>query len=224
MIRALCALLVLCGSSWSTLADDAKRVTAIFLVARAELPDPRFKDSVVLVMNQMRPVPVGVIINKPTRITVSQLFPELPHLARLDDKVYFGGPVDVQALSFIFRAAKPPDDVTEVLDGVYFSTNSELLRELLGRDKPVEGLRLFVGYASWAPGQLEGEVSNGDWNLAPANASAIFDGKPERRWLELYRPGVGQRASRRDAEAPGSAARAPGHLHDAVRFSQQKPG
>jgi putative AlgH/UPF0301 family transcriptional regulator len=74
MNRALCALLVLCGSSWSTLADDAKRVTAIFLVARAELPDPRFKDSVVLVMNQMRPVPVGVIINKPTRITVSQLF------------------------------------------------------------------------------------------------------------------------------------------------------
>jgi putative transcriptional regulator len=199
MIRALCALLVLCGSSWSTLADDAKRVTAIFLVARAELPDPRFKDSVVLVMNQMRPVPVGVIINKPTRITVSQLFPELERLAGLDDKVYFGGPVD---------------DVTEVLDGVYFSTNGELLRELLGRDKPVEGLRIFIGYSSWAPGQLESEVSHGDWNLAPANASAIFDGKPERRWLELHRPGAGNRASRRNAEAPGLVAHRTDHLHD----------
>jgi len=47
MIRALCALFVLCAISWSTSADNAKPLTTILLIARAELPDPNFKDSVV---------------------------------------------------------------------------------------------------------------------------------------------------------------------------------
>jgi putative transcriptional regulator len=177
-------------------------LTAILLVACAELPDPNFNDSVVLVMNQIGPAPVGVIVNKPTRIAVSQLFPELEHLAQLNDKLYFGGPVAIDAVSFVFRAEKPLGGATEIVDGVYFSTNPELLRELLGRNKPMEGLRVFIGYASWAPGQLQTEVARDDWNLAPVNASAIFDSKPERLWLELHRPNAGHRASRRDAEVP----------------------
>src|SRR5688500_9964809 len=94
MLRALFTLLVLFGMPSSTLAEDAKRLTALLLVSRAELPDPNFKDSVVFVTNQMRRAPVGVIINKPTKIPVSQLFPDLERLAGSDDRVYFGGPVD----------------------------------------------------------------------------------------------------------------------------------
>ena len=58
----------------------------------------------------------------------------LETLAHLDDKVYFGGPVEIQSVSFLFRFEKPPEHATEVLDGVYFSTDRELLRQLLGRD------------------------------------------------------------------------------------------
>src|SRR5262249_51713394 len=116
MFRALCALVLLC-SAWSpVLADETKPVTAIFLVARAELPDANFKDSIVLVTNQTRVSPIGVIINKPTRIRVAQLFPDMENLAELEDKIYFGGPVDSRAVSFIFRAAKPPDEASEIFD------------------------------------------------------------------------------------------------------------
>jgi putative transcriptional regulator len=195
MIRALCALLVLCGMSWSTSADNAKPLTTMLLIARAELPDPNFKDSIVLVMNQMGPGPVGVIVNRPTRIPVSQLFPELEQLARLDDKVYFGGPVAIEAVSFVFRADKRRDRATEILEGVYVSMNRELLRELLGRDKPMEGIRIFIGHSGWARGQLENEIARGDWTLAPADASAIFDRKSERPWPEQQQPGAVHRAS-----------------------------
>jgi len=75
MIRALCALFVLCAISCSTSADNAKPLTTILLVARADLPDPSFKDSIVLVMNDIGPSPAGVIINRPTRIPVSRVFP-----------------------------------------------------------------------------------------------------------------------------------------------------
>ena len=195
MIRPLCAFLLL-AMSWPISADNAKPLTTILLVARAELPDPNFKDSVVLVMNNIGPAPAGVIINRPTRIPVSHLFPDLERLARLDDKVYFGGPVSIDSVSFLFRAEKPPEHAAEVLDGVYVSMNRELLRELLGRDKPMEGLRVFIGYSGWARGQLEGEIARGDWTLAPADASAIFDSRSEHPWPERQLPGAVHRASR----------------------------
>ena len=171
-------------------ADNAKPLTTILLVARAELPDPNFKDSVVLVMNNIGPAPAGVIINRPTTIAVSRLFSDLERLAQLDDKLYFGGPVDISSVSFLFRAETPPEHATEVLGGVYFSTNRELLRKLLGREKPMEGLRIFIGYSGWSPGQLEAEIARGDWTLAPAEAGVIFDRKSEHPWPGPQAPGA----------------------------------
>ena len=188
MIRALCALLLLTGISWPTSADNAKPLTAILLVARAELPDSNFKDSVVLVMNNIGLGPAGVIINRPTRIAVSHLFPDLERLAQLDDKLYFGGPVEITAVSFVFRSDTPHADSTQVLDGVYFSTNRELLRKLLSRNKPMEGLRIFIGHSGWAPGQLEAEITRGDWTVTPTETDAIFNGKSEHPWPEQQAP------------------------------------
>jgi len=142
----------------------------------------------VLVMNNIGPAPVGIIINQPTSIAVSRLFPDLERLARLDDKLYFGGPVEIARLSFLVRADAAPEHATEVLPGVYLSTDRDLLRQLLGREKPLEGLRIFMGYSGWAPGQLEAEIGRGDWSLAPAEASAIFDANPERPWPEQEPP------------------------------------
>ena len=185
MIRALCALFVLYAISWSTSADNAKPVTTILLAARAEMRDPSFKDSIVLVMNHIGPSPAGVIINRPTRIPISRVFPDLETLAHLDDMVYFGGPVEIQSVSFLFRFDKPPEQpAIEVLDGVYYSTDRDLLRQLLGRDKPMEGLRVFIGFSGWARGQLEAEIARGDWTLEPANAGAIFYPKSQHPWPE----------------------------------------
>ena len=192
MTRALCAFLLLFGMSWPTSADDTKPLTTILLVARAELPDSNFKDSVVLVMNNIGPAPAGVITNRPTKIAVSRLFPDLKRLAPLDDKLYFGGPVEIASVSFLFRADTPPEHATQVLDGIYFSANGELLRKLLGRDKPMDGLRIFIGHSGWAPGQLEAEIARGDWTLAPAETDAIFNRKSEHPWPAQQTPGASQ--------------------------------
>jgi putative transcriptional regulator len=193
MIRTLCAFLLLFATSWPASADEAKPLTTILLVAQAELRDPNFKDSVVLVMNNVAPAPAGVIVNRPTNIAVSRLFPDLERLAQLSDKVYFGGPVEIATVSFLVRADAAPEHATEVLYDVYISTNLDLLRKLLGRDKPMEGLRVFIGRSGWAPGQLEAEIARGDWNLAPAEASAIFNGKSERPWPERQTPDAAHR-------------------------------
>jgi putative transcriptional regulator len=179
---ALSTLLLLLGTSWPTSAADTKPLTAILLVARAELPDPNFGDSVVLVMNNLGPAPVGIIINRPTQLPVSRLFPDLKRLAQLHDKVYFGGPVELELVWFLFRATARPEHAIQTCDGVYLSANRELLFKLLGREKPMDGLRIFVGHSGWAPGQLEAEIEHGDWTLKRAESDAIFNGKSEHPW------------------------------------------
>ena len=191
--RAVCACLLLLALPSASSADDAKTLTTILLVARPGLPDANFKDSIVLVMNNIASAPVGVIVNRPTRIAVSQLFPGVERLAKLQDKLYFGGPVALTSVSFLYRSDAPHEDAISVLDDVYFSANRELLEKLLGRERPTDGLRIFIGRSGWAPGQLEREIARGDWSLAPARSDAIFDRKSEHPWPERESTDAGKR-------------------------------
>jgi putative transcriptional regulator len=185
---ALCALLLFSGSSWAASATDTKPLTAILLIARDDLPDSNFADSILLVMNNLAPGPVGIIINRPMPVPVSHLFPDLKHLAQLRDKVYFGGPVDFGSVWFLFRAATPPEHAIQACDGVYLSADQQLLLQLLGRNKPMEGLRIFLGHAGWAPGQLEAEIERGDWTSKRAEMEAIFSSKSEHPWPPTPNP------------------------------------
>jgi len=182
MASALCALLLFAGSSWPGSAGDAKPLSAILLIARDGLPDASFADSILLVMNNLAPGPVGIIINRPTPVPISHLFPDLKRLAQVRDKVYFGGPVDFGSVWFLFRAAAPPEHAIRACDGVYVSADRALLLRLLGRSTPMDGLRLFLGHAGWAPGQLEAEIERGDWTAKRAEMEAIFSGKSEHPW------------------------------------------
>jgi putative transcriptional regulator len=189
----VCAVLLLAGASWTTSAADAgpgveqKHVTAMLLVAQGDLSDSDFADSVVLVMNNLGPpAPVGVIVNRPTPITVAQLaaqlFPHLKRLAAVRDKVYFGGPVELDSVWFLFRAARAPERAVQAFDGVCLSADRDLLLQLLARDKPMDGLKIFVGHSGWAPGQLQAEIARGDWSLKRAESEAVFNSQNEHPW------------------------------------------
>jgi len=178
----LAALLLLAGASWLTAAEDTKRLTAILLVAKGELRDPNFADSVVLVMNNLGPAPVGLVVNRPTEIPVARLFPDLKQLTQLHDKVYFGGPVDLESVWFLFRAEKAPEHAIQAFAGIYVSSSRDLLERLLGRAKPMDGLRIFIGHSGWAPGQLEAEIARGAWTLERADSDSIFKRKSEHPW------------------------------------------
>ena len=167
----LSALLLLAGASWPTPAEDKKSLTAILLVARGELRDPNFA----------------------TEIPVARLFPDLKRLAPLRDKVYFGGPVDLESVWFLFRAPKPPEHAIQAFAGIYLSSSRDLLQQLLGREKPLDGLRIYIGHSGWAPGQLEAEIARGAWTLERADPDTIFKGKPEHPWPT--RPGDPNRST-----------------------------
>jgi putative transcriptional regulator len=185
MARLLAILLALALPALC-LGEDEASMKPVFLVARAQLDDPNFHDAVVLVAKRGSKGALGIIVNHPTEVALSRVFPEAKRLAALDDKIFFGGPVMRQVAIFAFRSDPRPES-TPILEGVQVSSSSELLTTLFDRAKPTEGLRVYAGLAGWGPGQLETEIERGDWRTIPADAASIFEAKPEALWPELYR-------------------------------------
>jgi putative transcriptional regulator len=161
---------------------SAGQLTAILIVAQGVVEDPNFGGSIVVVMNNLAPAPVGIIINRPMPIAVARLFPKLERLAKLKDRVYFGGPVELDRVWFLLRADSAPKGSIRVCDGVYVSSSRELLLKLLGRKRPMQGLRIFLGHAGWAPGQLQVEIQGGAWVPKRADAASIFHPEPLLPW------------------------------------------
>jgi putative transcriptional regulator len=172
------------GSSGSAL-------TSILIVAQGVVSDPNFGGSIVVVMNNLGPAPVGIIVNRPTPLTVARFFPQLKRLAQVQDKIYFGGPVEFGTVWFLFRAKSAPAPAIKVCDGVYVSSDEKLLHELLGRPKPMQGLRIFIGHAGWAPGQLQAEIEGGAWRPRRADADSIFNATPRVPWPSGRGPKAG---------------------------------
>ena len=157
---------------------------AALLVASSELQDPNFAESVVLVLYPREGGPLGVILNRPTRLTLKQAFADQPHLRDREDTLYFGGPVRVNALMFLFRREAGAEGAFPVLGDLYLSNNGELLDQLLGAgENSVQ--RYFLGYAGWAPVQLDAEIAHGAWYVLPADLDTILQMDPKTMWREL---------------------------------------
>jgi putative transcriptional regulator len=150
---------------------------------------------VVLVTQPREGPPWGVIINRPLDHLLSEVLSDQPALKGRKDVLYFGGPVMRQALVFLARGSKPPENATVVLRDVYFTSDIDHIEGLLKRSQPTRGLRVYAGYAAWGPGQLQSEMARGSWHVVPADAKTIFEADAGRIWPELIRRAEGKRAS-----------------------------
>jgi Uncharacterized ACR, COG1678 len=133
---------------------------ALFLVARPELRDPIFKESVVLMFPSSvgagEGLVVGLIVNKPARLALSEIFPNDKALENRSETAYFGGPVDQQALGVVFRSSKGAKQgalLALLFDDVYVSFDADFIKGLFeGTEKntrpaPVCGALRMVALA-----------------------------------------------------------------------------
>ncbi len=158
-----------------------------FLVAGRGLGDPRFRETVVLLISYESTGAMGLIINRPTTLSLSEAFPDDKKFRNRKDRVYVGGPVSVDRMMLLIRSRSRPAQSAHVFGGVYVSSNREVLDRLIGSGKAGKQFHVYIGYAGWAPGQLEQEVSRGDWHIMEADAKTIFDRNAAEVWPELIR-------------------------------------
>jgi putative transcriptional regulator len=156
-----------------------------FLVASRGMKDPRFSETVIIVLEYGWHGAVGLIINRPTKAEFSKALPGVKRTEQNTRPVYFGGPVGTDQVRILIRSASQPGDARHVFGDVYVSSSLDLLQNLIDGEIAAEGYRVYAGYAGWAPQQLDKEVLKGGWNILDGDAEAIFNREPSGIWPEL---------------------------------------
>ena len=177
-------------------AAQTPLANGVFLVAKPELADPNFRETVLLIT---QPVPgggpLGVILNRPLAARLSTTFPEIGAVPGEFDPIYGGGPVSRNQLIFLVRTRDSGASGLRVLDDVYLSGDPGLLKRIVSGEVQVDAFRAFGGYAGWAPRQLQAEIAQGGWYMIPADADTIFSADVATMW-----PALIKRITRRSAQ------------------------
>lgn len=154
-----------------------------FLVASPHLPDPNFYRSVVLIIRHDEEGAYGVVLNRPTENTISEIWEMLSdETCNNQQRINLGGPVAGPLL-----AIHGHESYSEglILPGVHMAQHKDLLAKIIEDDR--EPYRIFSGYSGWGPGQLEDELESGGWLTAVAGKSEIFEPDTAELWEQVSR-------------------------------------
>ncbi|PRQ11084.1 hypothetical protein C1Y63_08125 [Corynebacterium sp. 13CS0277] len=155
------------------------------LLAAPDLEDDRFARSAILIVENNEHSTYGVDLTQFSDTAIASVFPELDPIAAPPKAVFLGGPVE-RGAAFAMGVVKT--GVENPGDRPYFRhlgsrmVHVDLHVPVNEFKDELEGLRLFAGYAEWAPGQLNEEIERGDWFVTPALPSDILAGRNADVW------------------------------------------
>jgi len=159
------------------------------LLASPSLQDATFKDAVVVLCHHDDEGCMGLIINRPKSIRVADVLTDL-NIGISDTcaqsnaslpAVFEGGPVD-DFRGFVLHDGWHIYESTMQITSELHLTASRDILEALGRGDGPEHYMLILGYAGWQTGQLESELANNDWLVAPLSHHLLFQEPPVSRW------------------------------------------
>jgi putative transcriptional regulator len=149
------------------------------LLASPALMDPNFRRAVVLIGVHSEEGAMGVILNRPSEVTVGEAVPQLEQTVSEDEPVYLGGPVQPSSIVFLAEFLDPTPAGLLVLGRIGFPAPDAPLDELT---EATARRRVFAGYAGWSEGQLEAELDQGDWIAHSAVPDDVFTEVPDELW------------------------------------------
>jgi putative transcriptional regulator len=167
------------------MADES--LAPVLLVSMPQMLDPNFSKTVVLLAEYGPHGAFGLVVNRrmdePAMSIVTADEPLTIHPGMY---LYTGGPVE-PTRAWILTAKKALDhEALEVTSGVYLSASPTLVRRTL-ESAPDPGTRMVVGYAGWGAGQLDVELAQGSWLMAPVQPDLIFEIATDTMWETVIR-------------------------------------
>jgi putative transcriptional regulator len=147
------------------------------LVAAPALDDPNFARTVVLIAEHTAEGAMGIVLNRPGEATVGEVVPDLRSLVDEDEIVFTGGPVQNGGV-MVLAEFDDPADAALAVDGDlgFVALESDMEEISAGR------ARAFAGHAGWSAGQLDAEVAEESWFVAPFDREDAFTDEPEELW------------------------------------------
>jgi putative transcriptional regulator len=152
------------------------------LLASPALMDPNFRRAVVLIGVHSEEGAMGVVLNRPSEVTVGEAVPALEQVLEEREPVYVGGPVQPSSIVFLAEFLDPSPAGLLVLGRIGFPAPDADIDELT---EATARRRVFAGYAGWGEGQLDAEVDQGDWIAHSAVPDDVFTEVPEELWSNV---------------------------------------
>lgn len=166
-------------------AGENQSLAGQLLVATAEMGDPRFAETVIYMVQHDENGAMGLVINRPiAKGPIADLLRGLgveSRAARGEIVIHYGGPVEPEKAFVLHSDDYAGRGTTVVGGGIAVTADAEIVRALAEGRGPRQSL-FTLGYAGWAPGQLEAEIRANAWFTIPAEKKLIFDDDPETKW------------------------------------------
>jgi putative transcriptional regulator len=185
--RLLAAVLlaVVASTTWGQ-GQTPSTDGAVFLVAAPALRDPEYRQTVLIASPTANGGHVGVILNRPTRRSLSSLFPEHEPSKKVVEPVFFGGPFSTTALVAVVRGdASPGQGSLLMMSNLYLAINVNTIDKII-EERPTDA-RFYVGYVGWRPGELRREIDRGLWHVLNPDVNTIFRKDTDTLWEEMLR-------------------------------------
>ena len=157
-------------------------LTGQLLLASPTLLDPNFNRTVVLISVHSAEGAMGVILNRPSAVTVGEAVPQLEPAVAEQEPIYVGGPVQPGSIVFLAEFLDPAPAGLLVLGRIGFPAPDADLEHLA---EATARRRVFAGFAGWGEGQLDAEVDHGDWIAEPALPEDVFTDVPTKLWSRV---------------------------------------
>ena len=171
-------------STWS------ENILTEFLVAKPYMQDPRFKETVIIMLyHNQEDGAAGLVVNKPIEtMSIRELFKSSnlsppDTIEENDITIYWGGPVDPQHIFFIHSSDYKSNDFISSNNDFTITQEPKILFDIAKNKGPKEYI-ILSGIAVWEPGQLDSEMMRGDWNKKLNNYTPLFDNGKEM-WSHL---------------------------------------
>ncbi|HVW18714.1 MAG TPA: YqgE/AlgH family protein [Solirubrobacteraceae bacterium] len=149
------------------------------LIAAPVLADPNFARTVVLIAEHGADGALGVVLNRPSEATVREVVPDLGEVVDDDEPVFVGGPVQPDGV-LVLAEFEDPAKAALTLDGDLGFVALESDIEAVGGQ--TRRARAFAGHAGWGPGQLDAELDEEAWFVAPFDREDAFTEEPDDLW------------------------------------------
>jgi putative transcriptional regulator len=166
-------------------AAAAELDRSVILVAKRQLQD-RFYGATILVV---RPIGqdqhIGFIVNRPSQVTLGQLFPQHAPSRKVPEPVFVGGPINSESIFALVQTSKNPGGRSVRLsDNLFVVIDGKLVDDVIEKDP--SHARFVAGLVAWRSGELKEEIQRGAWHVLAADSGLVLR-RPEGLWEELVR-------------------------------------
>ena len=187
-IAILCLLLgALNGGHNSRAAERERFFVGQLLVATTEMNDPRFAESVIYMVKHDASGAMGLVINKPmAKGSMEDLLKGFGLEGKSSKReiiIHYGGPVGARQGFVLHSDETLLESSTKVANGIAMTADAKMIEAMAAGKGPRQSL-FMLGYAGWAPGQLEGELKMNSWIVVPGDKALIFGTNADKKWRQ----------------------------------------